>query len=161
MRIGIGFDSHALVAGRRLVLGGVEIPFDRGLAGHSDADALVHAIGDALLGAAGEGDLGRWFPDTDPQFRDVASLGLLARVSEMVARKGYRVENLDAVVIAQAPRLSPYLPQMRAAVAKTLGLSEEQVNLKAKSPEGLGALGRVEGIAAQAVCMLAPRTGAP
>jgi 2-C-methyl-D-erythritol 2,4-cyclodiphosphate synthase len=161
MRIGLGFDSHALAVGRRLVLGGVEIPFDRGLAGHSDADVLVHAIGDALLGAAAEGDLGRWFPDTDPQFRDIASLVLLGRVAEIVTRKGYRIENLDAVVVAQAPRLAPYLPQMRAAVAKTLGVGEEQVNLKAKSPEGMGALGRVEGIAAQAVCMLAPRTAAP
>lgn len=161
MRIGLGFDSHVLVVGRRLVLGGVEIPFDRGLAGHSDADALVHAISDALLGAAGEGDLGRWFPDSDPQFRGIASLTLLGRVVEIVARKGYRVENLDAVVIAQAPRLAPYLAQMRAAVAKTLGLDEARVNLKAKSPEGIGALGRVEGIAAQAVCLLAPRTAAP
>lgn len=161
MRIGLGFDSHALVVGRQLVLGGVEIPFDRGLAGHSDADALVHAISDALLGAAGEGDLGRWFPDSDPQFRGIASLTLLGRVVEIVTRKGFRVENLDAVVIAQAPRLAPYLAQMRAAVAKTLGLDEARVNLKAKSPEGIGALGRVEGIAAQAVCLLAPRTAAP
>lgn len=161
MRIGLGFDSHALVVGRRLVLGGVEIPFDRGLAGHSDADALVHAISDALLGAAGEGDLGRWFPDSDPQFRGTASLTLLGRVVEIVTRKGFRVENLDAVVIAQAPRLAPYLAQMRAAVAKTLGLDEARVNLKAKSPEGIGALGRVEGIAAQAVCLLAPRTATP
>ena len=155
MRIGQGFDIHALVAGRRLVIGGVEIPHPTGLAGHSDADVLIHAICDALLGAAGMGDIGRHFPDTDARFRDADSRMLLTEVVRRVAERGFRVVNVDATIIAQAPRMAPHIPLMEERVRACLG-SECQVNIKAKTAERLGAIGRAEGIAAEAIALLAP-----
>jgi 2-C-methyl-D-erythritol 2,4-cyclodiphosphate synthase len=150
-RIGFGFDLHPLVAGRPLVLGGVTVPADLGLGGHSDADVLTHAIAEALLGALALGDLGRHFPDTDPRYRGVSSLRLLERVVGMVGERGGRVVNVDATVLAQAPRLASFLPEMAKRVADTLGLGSDTVSVKAKSPEGLGLLGRREGMAAMAV----------
>ena len=154
MRIGQGFDIHALVVGRRLVIGAVEIPHTMGLAGHSDADVLVHAICDALLGAAGLGDIGRHFPDTDPQYKDVDSRTLLIEVVRRVALRGFAVVNVDATIIAQAPRMAPHIPLMQERLQACLGAGC-QINIKAKTAEGLGALGREEGIAAQAVALLA------
>ena len=154
MRVGIGYDIHPLATGRRLVLGGIEIVHPVGLMGHSDADALVHAIADAVLGAMGEGDLGRHYPSSDPRFKDLSSLIMLEQVAALAREKGYRVVNVDAVVVAQAPRLSGYLGAMRARLAEVLKVPEELINLKAKSGEGLDAIGRHEGIAAQAVCLL-------
>jgi 2-C-methyl-D-erythritol 2,4-cyclodiphosphate synthase len=154
LRIGQGFDSHRLVPGRRLVLGGVEIPHDRGLEGHSDGDALLHAVADALLGALGEGDLGRHFPSSDPAWRGAASADLLRRVAARVRARGLRVAHLDATVIAEAPRLAPHQPKMAATLADVLALAPECVNVKVTSTDGLGAIGRGEGIAAQAVVLL-------
>ncbi len=153
-RCGIGFDIHRLVAGRKLVLGGVEIPFDRGLGGHSDADVVTHAVCDALLGAAALGDMGRHFPSSDPKFKDASSLELLKQVAEMVRQKGFRISNIDATVIAEAPRLNSHLEAMSKRLAKTLGLSPDQVNVKVKSHEGLDSLGRGEAIAAHAVATI-------
>ena len=150
-RVGFGFDLHPLAAGRPLVLGGVTIDFDRGLAGHSDADVLSHAVGEALLGALALGDLGRHFPDTDPRYRGISSLRLLRNVLELVAARGGRVVNVDATVLAQAPRLAALLPEMAKRLADTLGLEVDRVSVKAKSPEGLGLVGRQEGMAAMAV----------
>ncbi|HEV8472423.1 MAG TPA: 2-C-methyl-D-erythritol 2,4-cyclodiphosphate synthase [Methylomirabilota bacterium] len=150
-RVGFGFDLHPLVEGRPLVLGGVTVPSELGLGGHSDADVLAHAVADALLGALALGDLGRHFPDTDPRWRDVSSLTLLARVLEMVTARGGRIVNVDATVLAQAPRLAPHLPEMAKRLSDTLGIPVDRVSVKAKSPEGLGLLGRREGIAAMAV----------
>jgi 2-C-methyl-D-erythritol 2,4-cyclodiphosphate synthase len=154
MRIGQGFDIHALVAGRRLVIGGVEIPHPMGLAGHSDADVLIHAICDALLGAAGMGDIGRHFPDTDARYRDADSRMLLAEVARLIAERGFRVVNVDATIIAQAPRMAPHIPLMEERVRACLG-GACQVNIKAKTAERLGAIGRAEGIAAEAIALLA------
>ncbi len=156
MRIGQGFDAHRLVPGRPLILGGVEIPFPLGLLGHSDADVLSHAIGDALLGAAGEGDLGRHFPDSDPAFKNISSLLLLKRIMTLVAARGLRPVNVDATVIAQRPRLAPHIPEMTANLAAALGLPLDAVNIKATTTEGMGFTGREEGIAASAVVLLAP-----
>ncbi len=150
-RVGFGFDLHPLAAGRPLVLGGVTVEFDRGLAGHSDADVLSHAVGEALLGALALGDLGRHFPDTDPRYRSISSLRLLRSVVELVSARGGRVVNVDATVLAQAPRLAPLLPEMAKRLADALGLEVDRVSVKAKSPEGLGLLGRQEGMAAMAV----------
>jgi 2-C-methyl-D-erythritol 2,4-cyclodiphosphate synthase len=150
-RVGFGFDVHPLAAGRPLVLGGVTVEFERGLAGHSDADVLSHAIGEALLGALALGDLGRHFPDTDPRYRGISSLRLLRSVAELVTAHGGRLVNVDATVLAQAPRLAPLLPEMAKRVADALGLESERVSVKAKSPEGLGLVGRQEGMAAMAV----------
>lgn len=150
-RVGLGFDLHPLVEGRPLVLGGVTIPSDRGLGGHSDADVLAHAIGEALLGALALGDLGRHFPDSDPRYRGISSLVLLEKVMELVRARGGRLQNVDATVLAQAPRLAPHLPEMAKRLADALGAPLEAVSVKAKSPEGLGLLGRREGIAAMAV----------
>ena len=150
-RVGFGFDLHPLVDGRPLVLGGVTVPSELGLGGHSDADVLAHAVADALLGALALGDLGRHFPDTDPRWRGVSSLTLLARVLEMVTARGGRIVNVDATVLAQAPRLAPHLPEMAKRLSDTLGIPVDRVSVKAKSPEGLGLLGRREGIAAMAV----------
>jgi len=150
-RVGFGFDLHPLAAGRPLVLGGVTVDFDRGLAGHSDADVLSHAIGEALLGALALGDLGRHFPDTDPRYRGISSLRLLRNVLELVTARGGRVVNVDATVLAQAPRLAALLPEMAKRLADTLGLEVDRVSVKAKSPEGLGLVGRQEGMAAMAV----------
>jgi 2-C-methyl-D-erythritol 2,4-cyclodiphosphate synthase len=154
MRIGTGFDVHALVAGRRLVLGGVTIPHDRGLDGHSDADVLLHAICDAILGALGEGDIGMHFPDTDAAYRDVDSRLLLRDVWQRAKAAGYALGNLDATVIAQAPKLQPHLSQMVANIAADCGSRSQQVNIKATSSEHLGFIGRGEGIAAQAAVLL-------
>lgn len=150
-RVGFGFDLHPLAAGRPLVLGGVTVEFERGLAGHSDADVLSHAVGEALLGALALGDLGRHFPDTDPRYRGISSLTLLRSVVELVAARGGRLLNVDATVLAQAPRLAPLLPEMAKRLADALGLAVDRVSVKAKSPEGLGLVGRQEGIAAMAV----------
>jgi len=154
MRVGLGYDIHPLGGGRRLILGGVEIPHSRGLIGHSDADALVHAVCDALLGAMGEGDLGKHYPSSDPRFKDISSLKLLEDIAGMLAGKRYRLINLDSVIVAQAPRLSPHLAAMRSRLAKVLGVPEELVNIKVKSGEHLDAVGREEAIAAQAVCLI-------
>jgi len=150
-RVGFGFDLHPLVGGRPLVLGGVTVPSQTGLSGHSDADVLSHAIGEALLGALALGDLGRHFPDTDPRYAGVSSLGLLREVVALVRARGGSLVNVDATVLAQAPRLQPFLPEMAKQLADTLGLEAGAVSVKAKSPEGLGLLGRKEGIAAMAV----------
>lgn len=154
MRIGHGYDVHRLVEGRKLILGGVEIPYERGLDGHSDADVLVHAVMDALLGAAALGDIGKHFPDTDEAYRGIDSLLLLDRVSEAVAQKGYQVSNVDVTVIAQKPKLSPYIPLMKETLVKQLHLSEDQLNIKATTEEHLGFTGRGEGISCHAVCLL-------
>lgn len=155
MRVGLGYDIHPLGKGRKLVLGGVEIPHARGLVGHSDADALTHAVCDALLGAMGEGDLGRHYPSSDPRFKDISSLRLLDDVAVLLGKKGFRVINLDTVIIAQAPRLSPYLPEMQARIAEVLKVDRAVVNIKVKSGERLDdPIGREEAIAAQAVCLL-------
>jgi 2-C-methyl-D-erythritol 2,4-cyclodiphosphate synthase len=155
MRIGQGFDVHALVPGRKLIVGGVEIPFDRGLAGHSDADVLLHAITDALLGAAALGDIGRHFPDTDPAYRGADSRALLRAAMAKVAAAGYGVANVDATIIAEQPKMAPHIPAMIACIAADLGLNAGQVNVKAKTTERLGFTGRGEGIAAEAVVLLA------
>jgi len=156
MRIGQGFDVHALVTGRRLVLGGVEIPFDRGLAGHSDADVLIHAVIDALLGAAALGDIGGHFPDTDDRYRGADSRKLLREVGAKLAQAGLRVCNVDATVIAQAPRLAPHIDAMISNLASDLRLAQGRVNVKATTTETLGFTGRGEGIAAMAVALVEP-----
>ena len=150
-RVGLGFDLHPLARNRPLVLGGVTIPSEVGLGGHSDADVLAHAVGEALLGALALGDLGRHFPDTDPRWEGISSLALLAEVMGLVRGRGGRLVNVDATILAQAPRLAPYLDEMAKRVADVLGLGGDAVSVKAKSPEGLGLLGRREGIAAMAV----------
>jgi 2-C-methyl-D-erythritol 2,4-cyclodiphosphate synthase len=154
MRVGQGFDVHALVANRPLIIGGVTIPYDKGLAGHSDADVLLHAVADALLGAAALGDIGHHFPDTEPAYAGADSRDLLRQVAALLARSRYRVVNVDATIIAQAPRMAPHIPGMVANLAADLGIRATQVNVKAKTTERLGFLGRGEGIAAQAVALL-------
>ena len=154
MRIGMGYDVHKLVEDRELILGGVKIPHTLGLLGHSDADVLLHAIMDALLGAAAMGDIGKHFPDTDPAYEGASSMKLLERVRDLITEKGYVVDNIDATVIAQKPKLRPYIEEMEQNIAKTLAISPEQVNVKATTEERLGFTGREEGIAAQAVCLL-------
>jgi 2-C-methyl-D-erythritol 2,4-cyclodiphosphate synthase len=154
LRVGTGYDLHRLVEGRRLILGGVAIPFDKGLAGHSDADAVCHAVTDALLGAAAAGDIGRHFPDTDPRWKDADSLILLARAVEMVAAAGYAVVNVDVVVIAERPRLSPHVDAMRANLARVMGVAATQVGIKGKTNEGVGSIGAGESIAVHAVALL-------
>ena len=161
MRIGIGCDSHRLEDGRRLVPGGVEIPFEKGLLGHSDADALVHAIIDALLGAAALGDIGTHFPDTDEDFKDASSLKLLERTYGLLHLHGYAVENIDSVIIAQAPKMASHIPAMTANIANTLRIGQNQVSVKAKTNENMGFVGRGEGIEARAVALIKeiPRRG--
>jgi 2-C-methyl-D-erythritol 2,4-cyclodiphosphate synthase len=156
IRVGQGFDAHRLEAGRPLVLGGIAIPFERGLAGHSDGDVLLHAIADALLGALGEGDLGQHFPSSDPAWKGVASREILGRVAARVRAAGLRVAHLDATVVAEAPRLAPHQPGMRRSVAEILALPEPAVSVKVKSSDGLGAIGRGEGMAALATVLLEP-----
>lgn len=156
VRVGIGVDVHRLEAGRRLVLGGVEIPHDRGLAGWSDGDVLVHAVMDAALGAAGLMDIGAYFPPGDERYRDAHSLELLAEVRRRVEERGYRVAQVDSVILAEAPRLGPHIPRMRARLAEVLGIPVEDVSVKATTAEGLGAVGRGEGIQALAVVLLRP-----
>jgi 2-C-methyl-D-erythritol 2,4-cyclodiphosphate synthase len=153
-RIGIGYDIHRLVEGRKLILAGVEIPFQKGLLGHSDSDVLTHAICDALLGAAALGDIGTHFPDTDARYKGASSLDLLARVVEMIIEHGYRVANVDVVVIAEQPRLRPHIAAMRERLASALGVDLDSVSVKAKTSEGLESIGRGEAMAAQAVALL-------
>jgi 2-C-methyl-D-erythritol 2,4-cyclodiphosphate synthase len=154
MRIGQGYDIHPLREGRRLILGGIQIPHTHGLDGHSDADALVHAVCDALLGAMGEGDLGGKYPSSDPRYKDLSSLSMLKDIAESLANKGFQLVNLDTVILAQAPRLGPYLENMERSMAEVLKVDRDQINVKVKSGEGLGLIGRSEGIAAQAVCLI-------
>jgi 2-C-methyl-D-erythritol 2,4-cyclodiphosphate synthase len=154
LRVGIGADTHRLVAGRKLILGGVEIPFKKGLLGHSDADVLVHAIMDAMLGAMGEGDIGYYFPNLDEQYKDASSLTMLSEVGAMMARQRYELLNLDSVLMAEKPKIFPYRQQMTTNIAEAIGVSPEQVHVKATTTEGLGAIGRGEGVTAYAVVML-------
>ena len=151
MRSGIGYDSHRLAVGRRLVLGGVDIPSEKGLLGHSDGDALLHAVGDALLGAVGAGDIGTHFPDTDAAYKDISSLILLSRIKQVVEDKGYRVHNVDATIILEKPKLKDYIPLMIAQMARTLNTVAESISIKAKTNEGMGFIGREEGMAVIAV----------
>lgn len=161
MRIGIGYDVHQLCEGRRLILGGVEIPFERGLLGHSDADVLIHAIMDAILGAMGKGDIGRHFPDTDPAYSGISSVELLKQIVRLMKENRYRIGNVDAVVIAQRPKIGPYFPAMQRILAETMECAPEQINLKATTEERLGFTGREEGMAAEAVCLLEPMVQQP
>jgi len=154
MRIGQGFDTHALVGGRELVIGGVRIPYEKGLAGHSDADVLIHAVCDALLGAAGLGDIGAHFPDTDARYKGIDSRKLLREVAQFLRQRKLRVANVDATIIAQAPKMAPHIAAMRANLASDLGVAPGAVNVKAKTTEKLGFVGRGEGIAAEAVALL-------
>lgn len=154
MRIGHGYDVHRLVEGRKLILGGVEIPHSLGLLGHSDADVITHAVMDALIGAAGMWDIGHAFPDSDPAFKDISSLILLERVMAMLKEKGFSVGNVDATIVAQRPKLAPYIPQMRENLAHVMGIDVTHVNVKATTEEGLGFTGSGEGIAAHAVALL-------
>ena len=154
MRIGHGYDVHKLVEGRKLIIGGVEIPHSVGLLGHSDADVLLHAISDSLLGAAALGDIGKHFPDTDPEFKGADSLVLLTKVNELLEREGYKVVNVDATVIAQAPKLAPYITEMRENIAKALKTDVDFISVKATTEEKLGFTGRKEGISAHSVCLI-------
>lgn len=154
MRVGMGYDVHRLTEDRKLIMGGVEIPYEKGLLGHSDADVLLHAIMDALLGAAALGDIGKHFPDSDDRYKGISSLLLLERTRELLEEKMYLIENIDATIIAQAPKMAPHIPQMRKNIAQALRIEEEQVNVKATTEEWLGFTGRGEGIAAQAICSL-------
>ena len=154
LRIGHGYDVHQLVPDRKLILGGVEVPWERGLLGHSDADVLTHAVMDALLGAAGLGDIGRHFPDSDPAYAGADSLVLLGRVMELLEAAGWRVVNVDATILAQRPKLAPHIPAMRERLARAMGAEPERVNVKATTEEGLGFTGAGEGMAAHAVCLI-------
>ena len=156
MRVGLGYDVHKMVEGRDLILGGVKIPYEKGLLGHSDADVIVHAIMDALLGAAALGDIGQHFPDTDPKYEGISSIALLEHVGKLLEENNYIIENIDATIIAQKPKMMPHLPQMRENVAKALGIEVNQVSIKATTEEGLGFTGTGEGISAQAICLLLP-----
>lgn len=154
MRIGMGYDVHKLVEGRKLILGGVEIPNEKGLLGHSDADVLLHAIMDALLGAAALGDIGKHFPDTDPAYKGISSIRLLEHVADLLEEHQFLIENIDATIIAQRPKMRPYIDTMRENIAKALKIEADQINVKATTEEGLGFTGSGEGISSQAICML-------
>lgn len=154
MRIGMGYDVHKLVEDRDLIIGGVKIPYEKGLLGHSDADVLLHAVMDALLGAAALGDIGKHFPDTDPAYKGISSMELLKRVGELLEEHRFLIENIDATIIAQAPKMRPYIDTMRANIAEALSIEPEQVNVKATTEEGLGFTGLGQGISSQAICML-------
>jgi len=154
IRIGHGFDVHAFAEGRKLIIGGVDIPYDRGLLGHSDADVLLHAICDALLGAAALGDIGKHFPDSDPRYKGIDSRKLLRHVAELLDGRGWKVGNVDATIIAQAPKMAPHIATMREHIAEDIGIAADQVNVKATTTEQLGFTGREEGIAAEAVCLI-------
>lgn len=154
MRIGLGYDVHKLTEGCDMIMGGVKIPYEKGLLGHSDADVLVHAVMDALLGAAAMGDIGKHFPDTDPAYKGISSIKLLEKVGELLQEKGFLIENIDATIIAQAPKMRPHIDTMRENIAKALGIEMEQINVKATTEEGLGFTGAGEGISSQAICML-------
>lgn len=155
MQIGIGYDVHRLVTGRPLILGGAKIPFEKGLQGHSDADVLVHAVCDALLGSVGLGDIGQHFPDTDPQYKDISSLKLLARTSAMVRRQGFAVQNIDTIIFAEAPQIGPYRETMQKNLARAVEVAPSCINIKATTTEGLGPIGRGEGIGAMSVVLVA------
>ncbi|WP_129599874.1 2-C-methyl-D-erythritol 2,4-cyclodiphosphate synthase [Anaerophilus nitritogenes] len=154
MRVGMGYDVHTLVENRKLIIGGVNIPYDRGLLGHSDADVLIHAIMDALLGAAALGDIGRHFPDTDEIFKDADSIKLLEEVNNILRNKGYKIINIDATIVAQKPKMAPYIEEMIKNIAKTLNIKRDQVNVKATTTEGLGFTGKGDGIASYAVASI-------
>lgn len=154
MRAGIGYDVHKLAENRKLILGGVEIPHEKGLLGHSDADVIVHAIMDALVGAAKLGDIGVLFPDTDPQYKDISSIKLLQHVGRLLKKSGYEIENIDSIIIAQAPKLRPYIAEMEINIAKALEIDVNLVSVKATTEEGLGFTGAKEGISSQAVCLI-------
>ena len=154
MRVGMGYDVHKLTENRDLILGGVKIPWEKGLLGHSDADVLIHAVMDALLGAAALGDIGKHFPDTDPAYKGISSVKLLIHVSELLKEHGYEVGNIDATIIAQKPKMAPHIPQMRKNMADALGIPESKINVKATTEEGLGFTGSGEGISSQAICLL-------
>ncbi|SHJ32792.1 2-C-methyl-D-erythritol 2,4-cyclodiphosphate synthase [Clostridium amylolyticum] len=154
MRIGMGYDVHRLVTDRKLIIGGVCIPFHKGLLGHSDADVLLHAIMDALLGAAALGDIGKHFPDTDGKFKDISSLFLLSEVKKLLDSKGYKIENLDATIIAEKPKMAPYIPNIIENISKALSIDPSKINVKATTEEGLGFTGQGEGIASQCICLL-------
>ncbi len=154
MRVGMGYDVHKLTEGRKLILGGVEIPWEKGLLGHSDADVLIHAVMDALLGAAALGDIGKHFPDTDPAYKGISSIKLLVHVAGLLREHGYEVGNIDATVIAQKPKMAPHIPQMRKNMAEALEIPESKINVKATTEEGLGFTGSGEGISSQAICLL-------
>lgn len=154
IRVGIGYDVHRLTAGYRCIIGGVEIPYEKGLEGYSDADVLLHAVCDALLGAAGEGDLGRHFPEGDPKWKGISSLKLLEHVARLLSGKRYTVRNIDTVVIAEMPRISPFVDRMKLNISRSLSMFPEEVNIKATTNEKIGFIGRGEGIAAQAVCVI-------
>ena len=167
MRVGMGYDVHRLVEDRELILGGVTIPYEKGLLGHSDADVLLHAIMDALLGAAALGDIGKHFPDTDDQYKGISSIALLEKVAKLLEKECYMIENIDATIIAQQPKMRPYIEQMEENIANALGIEKNRVNVKATTEEGLGFTGQKEGISSQAICsissmyehMSAPQTG--
>ncbi len=154
IRVGIGYDSHPLVSGRRLILGGVDIPYDKGLSGWSDADVAIHAVVDALCGAADLGDIGTLFPSQEPEYKDISSVTLLRETSELVKAKGFRVANIDVTIIAKSPKLSPFIPEMRKRISQTLGVDSTQVTIKATTTNGLGFIGREEGIVAQSVALV-------
>lgn len=154
MRVGMGYDVHRLVENRELIIGGVSIPYEKGLLGHSDADVLLHAIMDALLGAAALGDIGKHFPDTDPAYEGISSLALLEKVGKLLAEKGFFIENIDATIIAQKPKMRPYIDVMRENIARALKMDTDHINVKATTEEGLGFTGTGEGISSQAICML-------
>lgn len=156
MRIGIGYDVHKLVDNKNLIIGGVEIPFHKGLLGHSDADVLVHAIMDSILGALGEKDIGKHFPDTDNTYKDISSMVLLERVYGIMLESKYKIGNIDSIIVAQRPKMAPYIDEMKSKISKTLNTSPENINIKATTTEGLGFVGREEGIAAYSVCLLFP-----
>jgi len=158
VRIGLGYDSHRFSDGRKLIIGGVEIPHEKGLLGHSDADVLCHAIADAIIGALGKGDIGTYFPDTDPKWKDAVSIELLKSIVELAKMNGYAVAWIDSTIIAERPKLFPYIEKMKAALSRT-GISSGHINIKAKTNEGMGFVGRGEGIAAQAVCLLEKEGG--
>jgi len=158
MRIGTGYDVHRLAAGRKLIIGGVDIPYEKGLLGHSDADVLLHAICDALLGAAGMGDIGKHFPDSNPAYKGISSLALLSEVRRLIGRSAFQVNNIDATIVAERPKMAPHIPLMVANIAAATGADRSAVNIKATTTEGLGFAGRGEGIAAYAVCTIT-RTG--
>ena len=154
MRVGMGYDVHKLVEGRKLILGGVEIPYEKGLLGHSDADVMLHAVMDALLGAAALGDIGLHFPDTDPKYKGASSIKLLEHVGRLLEENGYVIENIDATIIAQRPKMRPHIDQMRENMAKALKIDVDQINVKATTEEGLGFTGSGEGISSQAICAI-------
>lgn len=154
MRVGIGYDVHKLVNGRKLILGGAHIPYEKGLLGHSDADVLIHAIMDSILGACALGDIGKHFPDTKEEYKGIDSLKLLKEVSKLIMEKNFKIVNIDSIIIAQSPKMAPYIETMKENISNVLGIHQNQINIKATTEEGLGFTGRKEGIAAQSICMI-------